>query len=100
MRQPPGYVQLGKEELVCKLRKSINGLKQHPHCWNERLCDHLRCIGFKESGADPCVIQDKEGMKIVAVYVDNLIIKMKDMEKLRYCLGINFEVTEQGTSLS
>ena len=40
MKQPPGYVQLGKEELVCKLRKSIYGLKQSPHCWNEKLCDH------------------------------------------------------------
>ena len=27
MRQPPGYIQLGKEEFVCKLRKSIYGLK-------------------------------------------------------------------------
>ena len=27
MKQPPGYVQSGKEELVCKLRKSVYGLK-------------------------------------------------------------------------
>ena len=32
MRQPPGYELKGKEELVCKLRKSIYGLKQSPHC--------------------------------------------------------------------
>jgi len=54
-------------------------------------------------------------MKITAVYVDDLILvarsldeiqqmkedlsetfKIKDMGQLRYCLGINFEVTEQG----
>ena len=55
MKQPPGYVQSGKEELVCKLRKSIYGLKQSPRCWNEKLRDQLRSAGFKESGADPCV---------------------------------------------
>ena len=57
-------------------------------------------------------------MKIIAVYVDDLILiakslseiqqmkdslsktfKMKDMGKLRYCLGINFELTKQGISL-
>ena len=55
MKQSPGYVQSGKEELVCKLRKSIYGLKQSPRCWNEKLCDKLKSAGFKESGADPCV---------------------------------------------
>ena len=39
MKQPPGYVQSGKEELVGKLRKSIYGLKQSPRCWNEKLCN-------------------------------------------------------------
>ena len=57
-------------------------------------------------------------MKIIAVYVDDLILmaktldetqqmkeglsnifEMKDMEQLRYCLGINCELTEQGISL-
>ena len=119
MKQPQGYVQSGKEELVCKLRKSIYGLKQSPRCWNEKLCDHLKS-DFKESGADLCVFiqSEQSNMKIIAVYVDDLILiaktsseiqqmkegpsntfKMKDMEHLRYCLGINFEVTKQGIPL-
>ena len=120
MKQPPGYVQSGKEELVCKLRKSIYGLKQSPRCWNEKLCNHLKSASFKESGADPCVFiqSEQSNMKIIAVYVDDLILiaktsseiqqmkeglsntfKMKDMGQLHYCLGINFEVTKQGISL-
>ena len=120
MKQPPGYVQTGKEELVCKLRKSIYGLKQSPRCWNEKLRDHLKSAGFKESGADPCVFiqSGQKDLKIIAVYVDDLILiaktlgeiqqmkeglsktfKMKDMGQLRYCLGINFELTKQGISL-
>ena len=62
-KQPPGYVQSGKEELVCKLRKSIYGLKQSPRFWNEKLCNHLKSTGFKESGADPCVfIKDNSSL--------------------------------------
>ena len=120
MKQPPGYMQSGKEELVYKLRKSIYGLKQSPHWWNKKLCNHLKSAGFKESGADPCVFIKtmEKGIKIIAVYVDDLILiaktldeiqqmkeglsntfKMKDMGQLRYCLGINFELTKQGISL-
>ena len=122
MQQPPGYVQPGKEELVCKLKKSIYGLKQSPRCWNEKLCEHLKLLGFRESGADPCVFtheNERKKLEIIAVYVDDLILiaetleeiqqmkrclsdtfKMKDMGKLQYCLGINFELNEKGISLS
>ena len=77
--QPPGYVQSGKEELLCKLRKSIYSLKQSSCCWNEKLCNHLKSLGFKESGADPCVFiqSGKKDLKIIAVYVDDLILIAK-----------------------
>ena len=115
MKKPLGYVQLGKENLVCKLQKSIYGLKQSPCCWNQKLCDHLKSLGFKESGTDSCVFikTESNNLKIIAVYVDDLILiakllneiqqikdslsktfKMKDMGQLRYCLDINFELTE------
>ena len=85
MRQAPGYVQPGKEEFICKLRKSIYGLKQPPHCWNEKLCEHLKSSGFKKSGADPCVfIQNGDkGMKIIAVYVDDLILTVRSLDEIQ-----------------
>ena len=33
MKQPEGFVEKGKEKLVCALRKSLYGLKQAPHEW-------------------------------------------------------------------
>ena len=82
MKQPPSYVQSGKEELVFELRKSIYGLKQSPCCWNEKLCSHLKSASFKESRADPCVfIKSREkDMKIIAVYVDDLILIAKTLD--------------------
>ena len=53
MQQPPGYVQSGKEELVCKLKKSIYGLTQSPRCWNVKFCEHMKLLGYRESRVDP-----------------------------------------------
>jgi len=33
MEQPEGFVELGKEHLVCRLKKSLYGLKQAPRQW-------------------------------------------------------------------
>ena len=55
MKQPEGFVEEGKEHLVCKLNKSIYGLKQSPRCWNAVLDDHLRKIGFRQLTSDPCI---------------------------------------------
>ena len=109
MQQPTGYVIPGKEHLVCKLKKSLYGLKQSPRCWNKAFRDYMEVIGFSQSAADPCVfIRIKDTMTIVAVYVDDLILiavtpeemqkvkqtladrfKMKDMGRLHYCLGVS-----------
>ena len=111
MEQPPGFVQTGEEELVCKLKKSLYGLKQSPRCWNIAFCKFMTAQGFEESVADPCIFIRRESvLSIVAVYVDDLIIitesedemdcikgalknrfKMKDMGILHYCLGVSVE---------
>ena len=52
MRQPEGFITDGEEHLVCKLKKSIYGLKQSPHCWNTTLDSHLNYMGFVQSVSD------------------------------------------------
>ena len=120
MQQPPGYVEQGKEHLVCKLKKSLYGLKQSPRCWNTAFREYMESIHYKQSAADPCVFikAEKEGITIVAVYVDDLIIfaktaekmdevkknlatkfKMKDLGKLHYCLGITIEQDKKNMCL-
>ena len=36
MEQPPGFVAQGESGLVCKLRRSLYGLKQSPRVWFNR----------------------------------------------------------------
>ena len=53
MKQPEGFVSQGQENLVCRLNKSIYGLKQSPRCWNQALDAQLKELGFKQSPNDP-----------------------------------------------
>ena len=46
MQQPDGYVIPGKEHLVCKLKKSLYGLKQSPRCWYNAFHMYVESIGF------------------------------------------------------
>lgn len=97
---------------MCKLKRSLYGLKQSSRCWNATFREHMESMGYKQSAADPCVFSliGEHGITIVAVYVNDLIVitkteedmlkiksklsthfEMKDMGKLHYCLGVTVE---------
>ena len=84
MHQPEGFVADGQEDLVCKLKRSIYGLKQSPRCWNTTLDTYLKKIGFLQSVSDPCVyIAAVDEMAVIGVYVDDIVIACKSEERLR-----------------
>ena len=99
MRQPEGFVVEGQEHLVCKLKRSLYGLKQSPHCWNSILDEYLKQLGFVRSTSDPCIYVGLDGEMIVGVYVDDIIIAGKG-EKLvkdfKLALGERFDVKDLG----
>ena len=67
MRQPEGFVEEGN--LVCRLKRSLYGLKQSPRCWNSALDAHLR------SNSDPCIyVAAIDELMVVGVYVDDLVM--------------------------
>ena len=85
MKQPEGFVEEGKEHLVCRLNRSIYRLKQSPRCWNHALDSQLREMKFKPTSGDPClyVPTDSGGkMLLVAVYVDDIILGGKSEAKM------------------
>lgn len=52
MQIPEGFVRQGESKKVCKLHKSLFGLKQAPRQWNKKLTDALVQMGFTQSHYD------------------------------------------------
>jgi hypothetical protein len=112
MEQSQGFVHQGGEHLVCKLHKSLYGLKQSPRAWNQKLDVFIKSIEFMKSEADPnvYVAQLRDVKFFIVVYVDDLILvcndqnkllqikkelnqkfEMKDLEELHFFLGMEVE---------
>ena len=100
MRQPEGFVTKGQEHLVCKLKKSIYGLKQSPRCWNTTLDDQLKDMGFIQSTSDPCVYKNSGGETfLIGVYVDDIILAGKNdkiIDEVKKALGAKFNIKDMG----
>ena len=76
MLQSKGCITPGQENLVCKLNKSLYGLKQVPKKWHEKFDNALLKNGFLYVKVDKCVYTkctEKECV-IVALYVDDMLI--------------------------
>ena len=52
MKQSYGFQEKGKEHLVCKLKKSIYGLKQASRQWYFKFDEIVTSLGFKENTAN------------------------------------------------
>ncbi len=67
MEQPQGFVHQGNEHLVCKLHKSLYGLKQSPRAWNQKLDTFLKSIEYIKSEVDPSVYVAQVVLEILFV---------------------------------
>lgn len=84
MKQPPQFAEPGKEHLVCKLKKSIYGLKQAGRVWNHRIDAVLKKLGFSALYNDTCVYVYRRGDLIVisSLYVDDLLLASNSRAQL------------------
>ena len=89
MKQPEGFVSSEYPNKVCKLRKSLYGLKQSARCWNDKIDSYLKSAGYKQNTADPCIyyrtetVNKKPVIMIIAVYVDDTVLLSNNINVLR-----------------
>ena len=76
MTQPEGYISKAKPESVCKLQRSIYGLKQASRSWNIRFDEAVKSFDFARSKEDPCVYIKRSDKHVVfmIIYVDDILI--------------------------
>eukprot|EP00253_Pinus_taeda_P013465 PITA_13465 len=84
MEQPEGFVQGCSKRLVCKLRKSLYGLRQSPRQWYKKFDSFMVSQNFIRSEYDHCVYFKSFNsiFIILALYVDDMLIACKSVEEM------------------
>ena len=122
MDLPPGCMIPKKHShKVCRLKKSLYGLKQSPRAWFGRFTKSMIDFGYHQSNSDHTLFLKKQQGKITAliVYVDDMVVtgndpeerkalqnhlskefEMKDLGPLKYFLGIEVSRSNKGIVLS
>eukprot|EP00253_Pinus_taeda_P010620 PITA_10620 len=116
MEQPHGFIQ--DSSLVCRLKKSLNGLKQAPRDWYVDMDSFLLSQNFERCKSDPNVymLRTHDSLLILVLYVDDLLITgssasaiatvkralhdrflMTDMGQLHFFLGL--EISQDATGI-
>lgn len=98
MKQPEGFKSGNK---VCKLNKTLYGLKQASRGWNERFNTYIKRLGFKRLTSDPCIYTFSSNSKkiYIMIYVDDILLMSNDMYQIKIIkeyLSQEFEMKDLG----
>jgi Reverse transcriptase (RNA-dependent DNA polymerase) len=101
MEVPSGFGTKQTVGKVCRLNKSLYGLKQSPRAWFDRFRKAMVGMGYRQTNADHTVFFRRHGahITVLVVYVDDMIISGNDegeIALLKKKLGKEFEVKDLG----
>lgn len=76
MTQPPSFERTSQQPLVCKLNKTLYGLKQASRAWFLKLKEVLQALDFHSSTADNSLFYKfgSHSCIILLIYVDDILV--------------------------
>ena len=103
MSQPDGYAQKGQEHKVCKLLKSIYGLKQASRSWNLKFDETIKSYGFQQSIDEACVYKliKEKSVVFLVLYVDDILLignNVKILSDVKKWLAEQFQMKDLGNA--
>ena len=101
MKQLKGFSSSSGEHLICKLKKSIYGLKQASRQWYLKFHDVISSFGFVENIMDQCICQKVTESKIcfLVLYVDDILLATNDkglLHEVKQFISENFDMKDMG----
>ncbi|KAK1667045.1 hypothetical protein QYE76_055204 [Lolium multiflorum] len=89
MVQPKGFVDPKNADKVCKLQRSIYGLKQASRSWNRRFDKVIKDFGFIQCHGEACIYKKVSGSSVafLILYVDDILLIGNDIELLSSVKG-------------
>ena len=103
MMQPEGFVDPSKAGKICKLRKSIYGLKQASRSWNIRFDEVVKGFDFIKNEEEACVYKKESGSSVafLILYVDDILLIGNDipiLESVKTSLKNSFSMKDLGAA--
>ncbi|GJU22486.1 retrotransposon protein, putative, ty1-copia subclass [Tanacetum coccineum] len=85
MVQPERVVDPNHPNKVCKLQRSICGLKQASRSWNKRFDEEIKKIRFTQNPDEPCVYLKASGSNVafLVLYVDDILLMRNSIAMLQ-----------------
>jgi hypothetical protein len=85
MKQPKGFFQDYNKRFVCKLKKSLYGLRQSPRKWYKKFDSFMVSLNLIRSEYDNRVYFKKfenDMFIILVLYVDDMLVESKSMVEI------------------
>ena len=103
MVQPENFVFGNSKSMVCKLNKSIYGLKQDSREWYRKFHQVITSNGFEVNLVEDCVYHKFSGSKFIflILYVDDILLASSDiglLHETKKFLSKNFEMKDLGNA--
>ncbi|KAA0037272.1 gag/pol protein [Cucumis melo var. makuwa] len=101
MSQPEGFITQGQKQKVCKLNRSIYGLKQASRSWNIRFDIAIKSYSFDQNVDEPYVYKkiNKGKLAFLVLYVDDILLIENDVGYLtdvKAWLAAQFQMKDLG----